>query len=301
MLDGLRLFVLIVEKGGLSAAGREMGLSPATVSERLAALESYYGAALLKRTTRSISLTDEWRLLVEGARRLLAEADDMESRIRFGTQNISGPIRLTAPVDLGQNRIVPILDRFLDRHPAVSIDLNLTDSFVDLVAQGIDFAVRYGTLEDSTLKARVIGENRRLICAAPTYLQRQGVPQHPADLLDHDCILMRFALGIDRAWSFRVDGREYAVNVRARRTTNNGELIKRWALAGVGLCKKSVWDVQTDLDAGRLVEVLAPFSTPLTALHIVYPPNSVQPRRVKTLIDMIAGELGHGAMSAPSN
>lgn len=292
MFDGLRLFLLILEKGGLSAAGREMGLSPASVSERLAALESYYGATLLKRTTRSISLTDEGRQLAEGARRLLAEADEMESRIRYGTQTISGPIRLTAPVDLGQNRIVPILDGFLDAHPDVTVDLNLTDSFVDLVGQGFDFAVRYGTLEDSTLKARPIGENRRLICAAPAYLQRQGVPQHPADLLQHDCIVMRFALGIDRAWSFQVDGSDYAVNVRGQRSANNGQLIKRWALAGYGLCKKSVWDVQDDLDAGRLVEVLAPFSLTRTALHIVYPPSRIQPRRVKALIDVIANELG---------
>lgn len=291
MYDGLRLFLLILEKGGLSAAGREMGLSPASVSERLAALESYYGATLLKRTTRSISLTDEGRLLAEGARRLLAEADELESRIRDGTHKISGPIRLTAPVDLGQNRIVPILDRFLEQHPDVTIDLNLTDSFVDLVGQGIDFAVRYGTVEDCALHAKAVGENRRLICAAPAYLQRRGVPEHPAELLMHDCILMRFAHGINRAWSFQVDGRAYAVNVRGRRTANNGELIKRWALQGHGLCRKSVWDVQADLAAGKLVEVLAPFSTALTALHIVYPPSRVQPRRVTTLIDMIAHDL----------
>lgn len=149
-LDNLALFLMIVEKGGLSAAGRELGLSPASVSERLAMLEGYYGASLLTRTTRSISLTDEGRLLAEGARRLLAEADELETSIRLGTQKISGLIRLSAPVDLGQSQIVPILDRFLAEHPSVTIDLNLTDGFVDLVSQGIDFAVRYGLLADST-------------------------------------------------------------------------------------------------------------------------------------------------------
>lgn len=295
MLDSLVLFLAIIEKGGLSAAGRELGLSPTTVSERLAALEEYYGATLMTRTTRSFSLTDEGRALADGARRLLAEADELESRIRFGTQKISGAVRLTAPVDLGQNYVVPIIDRFIDDHPDVTVDITLTDSFVDLVGQGLDFAVRYGPSTDSTLKARLIGENRRLICASPDYLQRQGTPTHPDDLLQHDCLLMRFANSADRIWSFQLEGKNHDVVVRGRRTANNGQLLKRWAMEGYGLCKKSVWDVRADLDAGRLVEVLAPFSMKRTALQVVYPPSRVQPRRVSALIDAIATGLGTGA------
>lgn len=215
-LDNLALFLMIVEKGGLSAAGRELGLSPASVSERLAMLEGYYGASLLTRTTRSISLTDEGRLLADGARRLLAEADELESSIRLGTQKISGLIRLSAPVDLGQSQIVPILDRFLAEHPSVTIDLNLTDGFVDLVSQGIDFAVRYGLLADSTLRSKPIGENRRVVCAAPQYLERNGTPEHPDDLAQHDCIVMRFGTNIDRVWTFRVASEAYRVVVRGQ-------------------------------------------------------------------------------------
>ncbi len=294
MLDNLALFLTIIEKGGLSAAGRELGLSPASVSERLATLESYYGVTLLTRTTRSISLTDEGRTLAEGARRLLAEADELESLVRLGAQKISGPVRLSAPVDLGQSRIVPILDRFLEQHPDVTVDLNLTDSFVDLVGQGIDFAVRYGTLADSTLKAKPIGENRRVVCASPEYLARNGTPQHPDDLLRHDCIVMRFGINSDRAWSFRVNGEPHVVTVRGRRIANNGDLVRRWCLQGHGLCLKSVWDVQADLDSGRLIELLGAFSAGRTGLQIVYPPTRVQPRRVRALIDVIATELGAG-------
>lgn len=296
-LDNLNLFLLIIEKGSLSAAGRELGLSPASVSERLAALESYYGAALLIRTTRSISLTDEGRVLAEGARRLLAEAEELESRVRLGMEKISGPIRLSAPMDLGQSRVVPIIDHFLVAHPDVTIDLNLTDSFVDLVSQGIDFAVRYGALADSTLKARLIGENRRVVCAAPAYLARNGMPQHPKDLAHHDCILMRFGLNTDRHWSFQVDGKACQVAVSGRRIANSGDLVRLWCLEGYGLCLKSIWDVQVDLDGGRLVEVLAAFSTGRTALQIVYPPTRVQPRRVRALIEAIAAELGKGALA----
>src|SRR3981189_1185385 len=142
ILDNLALFLRIVEKGGLAAAGRELGLSAASVSERLVALEKYYGAGLPHRTTRAISLTDEGRLLVEGARRLLAEADELESLIRLGVEKISGPIRLSAPIDLGRSYLVAILDAYLTEHPEVTIDLNLTDGYVDLVGQGQDLAIR---------------------------------------------------------------------------------------------------------------------------------------------------------------
>lgn len=291
MLNHLELFLLIIEKGGLSAAGRELGLSPASVSERLAALESHYGVALLTRTTRSISLTDEGRTLAEGARRLLAEAEELDSRVRLGAQSLSGPVRLSAPVDLGQARIVPIVDRFLDQHREVSVELNLTDGFVDLVSQGLDFAVRYGTLADSSLKVKPIGENRRVVCAAPGYLERRGVPLHPDELHGHDCIVMRFGINSDHQWSFLVDGKPYSVAVRSRRMANHGELVRRWALQGHGLCLKSVWDVQADLDGGRLIEVLAPYSAARTALQIVYPGTRSQPRRVRALIEAITTEL----------
>lgn len=167
LLENLALFLLIVEKGGLSAAGREIGLSPTSVSERIGALEKHYGATLLTRTTRSISLTDEGRMLVDGARRILADAEDIESNIKLGTERISGLIRLSAPVDLGRNRIVPILDQFLEDNPSVSLDLNLTDGFLDLAGQGIDFAIRYGALSDSTLRVRKLSEGRRVVCASP--------------------------------------------------------------------------------------------------------------------------------------
>lgn len=291
MLDKLAMFIMIVEKGGLAAAGRELGLSPASMSERLASLEAYYGVTLLSRTTRSISLTEEGRVLLEGARQLLGEAEELDSRIRLGIEKITGLVRLTAPVDLGQNRIVPIIDQFLDRHPDVSVDLTLTDGFVDLVAQGINFAVRYGTLADSTLKAKVIGENRRIVCASPDYLARYGVPTHPDDLLHHQCILMRFGAHTARVWSFNVDNNAYPVAVKGRRVANNGEQVRRWALDGYGFCLKSIWDVWEDLHTGKLVEVLSSFAPGTNTLQIVYPQARVQPLRVRALMDMIAEAL----------
>jgi DNA-binding transcriptional LysR family regulator len=288
ILDNLALFLRIVEKGGLAAAGRELGLSAASVSERLVALEKYYGAALLHRTTRAISLTDEGRLLVQGARRLLAEADELEALIRLGVEKISGPIRLSAPIDLGRSYVVPILDAFLVEHPEVTIDLNLTDGYVDLVGQGQDLAIRYGELSDSTLRVKRLAENRRIVCASPAYLETRGVPQHPDDLVHHECLVMRYGLTTDRDWPFLIDGKERRVVVQGHRIANDGELVRVWCRNGFGIARKSRLDVEADLREGALIELLQDFSSGDTGLQIVYPATQAQPRRVRLLIERIA-------------
>lgn len=295
LLDNLDLFLRIVQKGSLAAAGRELGLSPASVSERLAALERYYGVALLTRTTRAISLTDEGRLLVEGARRLLAEAEELESRLRLGAEQLSGPIRLSAPEDMGRQIVVPVIDAFLCEHAAVSVDLNLTDGYVDIVAQGLDFAIRHGVLVDSSLKARSLGQSRRVVCAAPAYLKAFGSPVHPDDLRHHECILIRFGQNIDRAWPFMLDGKIERVIVEGRRIANDGRLVRQWCKEGRGLARKSIHDVAPDLASGALVALLEEFSAGATALQIVFPASAAQPRRVRALMDRIADAFGSSA------
>ncbi len=288
ILDNLTLFLRIVEKGGMAAAGRELGLSPATVSERLASLEAYYGARLLTRTTRSISLTDEGRMLVEGARRILAEAEEIQSRIKLGVEKISGSIRMAAPVDLGRNRIAPILDTFAAQHPDIKIDLILNDGYVDLVAQGIDLAVRFGALADSTLRSKNLGKNQRVICASPRYLKTYGTPKHPDDLAHHNCILMRFGNAIDNEWNFQIEGREQVRRVQGNRVVNDGDLLRQWCCSGYGIALKSIWDVQGDLNTGALVEILKEFAPSPTKLQLVYPSGATQPRRIKILIQELS-------------
>ena len=167
LLNNIALFLQIVEKGSLVAAGREAGLSPATVSERLAALEAHFGVVLLQRTTRAIRLTDEGRALFEGAKLVLSEVEELETRIRLGAQTLSGPIRVSAPVDLGRTVVSAEIDRFLFDHPAISVELLLSDGFVDIVGQGVDIAVRFGVITDSSLRVRSLGQKRRVVCAAP--------------------------------------------------------------------------------------------------------------------------------------
>ncbi|GAB3116162.1 LysR family transcriptional regulator [Novispirillum itersonii] len=290
-LETLSLFLRIVEKGGLAAAGRELGLSPSSVSERLAALERHYGAALLVRTTRAVTLTEEGRVLADGARRLLAEADDLAARIRLGADRLSGPVRLSAPMDFGRRHLVPLLDAFGQDHPEVTFDLHLSDSHVDLVAAGMDLAVRHGLLADSSLKVRPLGTARRVVCAAPSYLARHGVPQHPQDLAGHRCLLMRFGTVTEAVWPFRIGGRMERVPVPGHRIANDGDLIRRWCLDGQGIAYKSLFDVAGSLRDGSLTELLPLFSSGATALQLVYPATAAQPRRVRALVEFLTGRL----------
>jgi DNA-binding transcriptional LysR family regulator len=287
LIDTLALFVRIVERGGFAAAGRDLGLSPAMVTERVSALEAHYGARLLNRTTRSVSLTEEGKLLLDGARQLVSDAADMQSRIKFGVNRISGSIRISAPSDLGRNRISDLLNAFMLSHPEISIELILSDGYVDLAGLGIDLAVRLGQLKDSSLNAVRLGANTRVVCASPNYLKQRGKPQTPRDLLLHNCLLMRFGAGIDREWTFAEAGKNSTITVNGNRIANDGDLVRLWCLQGHGIALKSIWDVKEDLKTGRLEELLQPFAPLPTALHVLYQGGSSVSKRVRALIDAL--------------
>lgn len=293
-VDDFALFVEIVERGSLAAAGRSLGLAPATVSERLSAFERHYGATLLQRTTRSLHLTDEGRLVLEGARRVLHEATELESRVRLGSEALSGPVRISAPVDLGHGIVASTIDRFLAAHPNIAVELVLFDGYVDVVGEGLDLAVRFGELADSSLRVRKLGRHRRVVCAAPSYLSVRGEPAVPSDLADHSCLLMRFGQHLDNVWRFREGER---VVVKSHRTTNDSRLVRRWCTLGFGLAWKSVLDVGAELEAGELVEVLADYAAKPTPVQIVFPPSRTKPRRVEALAEAL--QAAFAAEGAP--
>ncbi|WP_136442199.1 LysR family transcriptional regulator [Pacificoceanicola onchidii] len=288
LIDNIRLFATIAEKGSLVAAARELGLSTTTVSERLAALEAHYGVVLMNRTTRSLSLTDEGRALLEGAKSLLAEVAELDSRIRFGAQKLAGPIRISSPVDLGRAFASRVIDAFTAAHPDIQVELSLSDGYVDIVRQGFDIALRFGEIADSTLRTRKLGAFPRIVCAAPSYLDAHGTPQSPDALSGHNCLIMRFGETLDNLWRFGKGKAQQVVSVRGNKVVNDGSLIRQWALNGEGIILKSELDVRADLNAGRLIELLKTYQAPAVPLQMMFPPARAQPRRVKALADAFA-------------
>lgn len=288
LLDNIALFVKIVENGSLAAAARQTGLSPTTVSERLSALETHYGVALLNRTTRSLSLTEEGRTLMLGARQLLDEAADLDGRIRLGAQNLSGLIRLSAPLDLGRTLVSEAIAAFQAEHPGISIDLHLSDGYADIVGLGIDLAVRFGEIGDSTLRVRALPAKPRLVCASPSYIARKGAPETPRDLQQHACILMRFGQSTDNVWKFISGDGKQSVRVDGSLIANDGALVRQWGLEGRGIMLKSEFDVLSDIRSGRLVRLLPEHKTPKQPLQMLFPPGRSQPHRVKVFAEYLA-------------
>lgn len=293
LIDNIRLFLTITEKGSLVSTAREVGLSTTTVSERLAALESHYGVVLFNRTTRSLSLTDEGRTLLLGAKAVLAELEDLDARIRHGADTLSGPIRISAPIDLGRSVVSQVISNFTAQHPAISIELLLSDGYVDIVGQGFDLAMRYGAVTDSTLRTRNLGYFHRIVCAAPSYIATHGAPQTPGELTQHNCLTMRFGTTLDNVWRFGTLQKPQTVTVRGNMIVNDGSLVRQWALQGHGIILKSELDVAADLKSGALVALLQDYAFPPNPLQMMFPPGRAQPRRIRAL----AAALG-AAMAA---
>jgi len=287
-LQHLRLFLQIVEKGSLAAAGRELGLSATTVSDRLASIEAHYGVTLLNRTTRAISLTEEGRTLFEGAREVLSAADELNSRVRLGAQTLSGLIRVSAPIDLGHIIVEPVVNQFLKDNPKVCIELLLTDSYVNIVNEGIDIAVRFGNLADSTLRVKSLGSTQRLVCASPEYIEQHGSPLSPSDLSQHNCLVMRFGAQLDNIWNLRDKDKSVAVHVTGNRIANDSKLVHNWCLQGYGIAFKAQHDVGEDIKAGKLISLLEDYSSPPTKINMLFPPSRTQPLRVRELAKQLS-------------
>lgn len=291
-LSDMELILAIADAGGMAAGGRRLGLSPATVSARIVGLEDRLGVQLLTRTTRAISLTNEGRIFVEDARRIVDQVADLEARLRAGKGDLSGRLSISAPLDFGRNRLSALIDHFLELHPEVTVDLRLSDGLVDLVSGDVDCALRYGVPKDSSLIQRRLGNSRRIACAAPAYIARKGSPTHPGDLEGHDCLVMLFGDQAQDRWQFQNAGKDVVIAVKPARRANDGELIRRWAIAGHGIAMKSSWDIAEDLAEGRLVPMLESFAAPGSSLSMVWPAGRHLARRTRAFIDYVAEHLG---------
>ena len=287
----LETLVRVAERGSLSAAARELGLSPSAVSKTLSRLEARLGVQLLTRSTRHVQLTAEGAQLAARGKQVLAELDDIESTVAARSAP-RGVVRISASSSTGQRLLVPLVPRLLATHPGLRLDLRFTDQVVDLAEEGIDIAIRWGALPSSDMVARLLGRTRQVIVAAPSYLARHGTPQHPDDLRQH----LRLGWNYPRAiphWPFTVNGQRTAVDIGQTIRVNDGDTMRQLALHGAGLARLSLYHAWGDLAAGRLVCVLEAFNTNvLEPIHAVYlgRPDRLPPR-TRAVLDFLAAQV----------
>lgn len=247
---------------------------------------------LLLRSTRALTLTAEGHAYLCGARRILADLDDVEQEIADqGAPR--GRLRISAALSHGRLCVVPLLGEFVHRYPHILVDIGLTDALVDIAAGQADVAVRFGPLADSPLTARKLGETRRVIVASPAYLARHGTPQQPEDLHDHNCLSFNFRRA-EPIWPFCRDGRDYALSVRGNIEANNGETLGQLAAAGAGITRVGAFSVADEIATGRLVPILEEFNPgDVESIHAVFVGGANTPARVRVFVDFLAERLGN--------
>lgn len=291
-LDDIALFLRVLDLGSISAAARSLDLSVALASQRLKRLEQQLGVRLLHRTTRRLHPTAEGSALAERGRALVDELEALTAELRRGGAEASGTLRMTASASFGRQYLSPLLPQFLARYPKVRINLDLSDSMKDLVSSGYDLAVRIGTLDDSSLVARRIATNRRVLCASPDYLARHGTPQVPDDLERHECLVLVGSQGRQDVWRMNDhDGCEVAVSVGGRFECNFGEALRDAALGGLGIALHSTWHVCDDLRSGRLRRVLPAYTVAESGIHAVMPQRRLVPPRVRAFVDFLCEQF----------
>jgi DNA-binding transcriptional LysR family regulator len=288
-LGDIRLFVEAANLGGLSAAGRKLGLTPAAASARLAKLEQTLKTRLFERTTRQLRLTDEGRVYLDHCRQALQALDDAHAALQTGRNIVRGKLRISATSDLGRNLLSAWLDEFNLQYPDVSFALILSDGLSNMLQDDIDLAIRFGVLPDSSLVARRLASNRRMLCASPDYIARHGMPTEPRDLENFKCIVHGTVPGAINEWQFKRgdEVQAYTVPAETARETNDGAVAREWALRGHGVIMKSIWDIGADLQAGRLVALLPEWRCAEAPLHALYHRNRYLTPRLRVLLDFL--------------
>ncbi|MBE7211106.1 MAG: LysR family transcriptional regulator [Gluconacetobacter diazotrophicus] len=285
----MEVFTRIVQEGGFSAAARSLNLTPSAVSKLIGRLEARLGARLFIRTSRALTLTTEGEAFHQAALRILQEMEEAEQAAAGSA--VRGRLRVSATIPFGTMFVAPAVDEFVRRNPGLTIELNLTDEVIDLAAARIDVAIRMGNLPDSGLIARKLGQSRRVVCAAPSYLARHPAPHLPADLQHHDCLTFNFRRA-PCVWPFRRDGGDEMQAVRGSLIVNNGETMKQLTLGGAGVARLGLFHVAAEIADGRLVPLLEEHNPgDLELVHAVYVGGGVLPGRVRAFIQHIAEAL----------
>jgi DNA-binding transcriptional LysR family regulator len=279
-------FVEVVARGSLSAAARAEGIAPAMIGRRLDALEARLGVKLLQRTTRKLVLTNEGAAFLEDCQRILSELEDAESAVAERSAKASGHLLVSAPAGFGRQHVAPLLPSFLAEHREVTMNLNLNDRVVDVVGEGVDVAIRIASLSDSSLVGVKLADNQRVLVASPAYLKRHGTPTTLADLARHNCLAIS-SEGSQRGWTFNDNGKIVTMKVAGNMVCNDGAVLHDWALAGKGLAWRSMWEVNAEIDDGRLATVLDQYSAPGNDIYAVFAQRRHLPLRIRAFVDFL--------------
>lgn len=289
-IEHLRLFVRIAATNNISQAGQELGLSPAVASAHVNKLEEGLGVRLVHRTTRKVSLTEEGIDFLPHAEEVLATIEAARASVGVGNALPQGTLRITAPASFGRMHLLPALKEFLALHPRLSIDLRLTDSIVDLVEGGFDIAIRNAELKDSSLIARKLAPDNRIICASPDYLANNGQPSSPEDLREHHCINL---MGLEN-WLFETPNGVLNIKTKGNLRTDHGEAVRDACIQGLGIAMAATWSVYKQLENGELVQILKEY--PLASdsgIWAVYPSSRLLAPKVRAFIDYFADYYGN--------
>jgi DNA-binding transcriptional LysR family regulator len=285
-IDAMQAFVAVADLKGFAPAARKLGLSPSGVTRLIAALEDRLGARLLQRTTRQVALTDAGARYLERVRRILADVEEAESAAEGERTRPRGRLVVSAPFGFGRLHVSPALSAYLKRYPDVTGELRLSDSFVNLVEEGADLAVRIGHLADSSLVARHVGEMRRIVVASPRYLKEHGEPKTPGAIASHQTIQFgATAAGAD--WHFVEEGRDISVEIAPRFVSNSADAALNYAEQGGGLTRVLAYQAAAAIKRGRLKAVLTKFERPALPINIVYPTSRLLSAKVRTFIDLV--------------
>lgn len=304
-LEDMALLVAVAEAGGLSAAGRRLSLSPATMTARLKAMEERYQTRLFHRSTRAITLTRAGEDFYHAARRVLEEARHAESLLTQKEGVLSGNIRLSAPSDFGRQYLSPAIVDFSRRHPEVTFSVFLGERVEDLVANRLDMSIRVGNLPDSSLAIRHIRPNHRVLVASEAYLATHGTPASLDELHHHRCLALERHGVVMNEWRFEEAGKERVVRVTPAMVCDDGALLRQWALSGPGIAGKSWWDVKRDVEEGRLQVLFAerftgfsPLDRKEVGLQFVFPQRKLQPPQVSAFMAFFIDWLGESSPSS---
>jgi DNA-binding transcriptional LysR family regulator len=288
----LTTFVQVAQRGSLSAAARDEGITPAMVGRRIDQLEERLGVKLFTRSTRKVTLTPEGASFFEDCSRLLSELRGTEEALSLGARSASGRLVVTTPTAFGRKHIAPHLPAFRAAHPNLAITLHLSERLVDLRNERFDLAIRIADLKGADLIAAKLARNHRVVCGSPAYFKRAGKPKALEDLARHNCLVTSTEDGVADSWTFQIQGAPVAVKVGGTLQCNDGEVLTRWALAGEGLAWRSAWEVSEEVKRGRLVTVLDGFASPGNNVYAVYPERRLLAAKVKLFIEFLKKTFG---------